>query len=180
MKSLTAPSDSPQDLLITPADGLSTSHVLPLYDLRKPAGDKRQAQRMTVSDFFEQVNELAGDGTITGPMSNNPEAVTATVGGAAVPAAATFVTVTSSNASHIVVLPAPVIGKQVILQNGATGYELRTSSPSTISINGGSGASAQSAIPATTTVYMTCISLTAWKGFQQNSAGVVAAVEVAA
>lgn len=91
-----------------------------------------------------------------------------------------FVTVTCDDANKIIVLPAAVPGTRVVLINGGTGYELRSSSPTTISINGGTGADAESAIGASTVVYITCVSATAWVGYQQNTAGVLAAVEVAA
>ncbi|MDV7395630.1 hypothetical protein RZS08_29850, partial [Arthrospira platensis SPKY1] len=50
-----------------------------------------------------------------------------------------FVTVTSDNADKIVILPTPTPGTIVILRNGATGYELRSSAPATVAINGGTG-----------------------------------------
>ena len=43
-----------------------------------------------------------------------------------------------------------------------TGYELRTSDPSTIAINGGSVSGAQSAISANTLVRCICTSSTTW------------------
>lgn len=91
-----------------------------------------------------------------------------------------WITVTSANANNIMVLPAPTPGTKVTLFVGATGFELRTSSPTTIGINGGTGASAESAIPANTIVHMYCESATTWKGFQQDVNGVLALVEVAA
>ncbi len=91
-----------------------------------------------------------------------------------------FVTVTSSDANHIIVLPPPVVGHIVILNNGATGYELRTSAPATIGINGGTGASAESAIAANNTVVMICVSATSWKGFFLDADSDLAKVEVAA
>lgn len=112
-----------------------------------------------------------------------PEAVTATADGLTtgqISTAATHVTVTSANADHIVVLPAPVVGKQIVLHNGATGYELRTTSPTTIAINGGTGAAAESAIPANSTCFMTCVTATAWKGFFLDADSDVAKVEAAA
>lgn len=90
-----------------------------------------------------------------------------------------FVTVTSGNATHIVVLPAPVPGTVVILANGATGYELRTSAPGTISINGGAGSNAESAIAANTMVIAVCTSATTWQAIG-IAAATLAAVEAAA
>lgn len=90
-----------------------------------------------------------------------------------------FVTVTSGDANHIIVLPTPTPGKVVMLVNGATGYELRSSSPTTISINGGSGANAESAIGASTLVFAVCTSATAWQSWS-ITATTLAAVEAAA
>lgn len=91
-----------------------------------------------------------------------------------------FVTVTSADANHIVVLPTPTPGTIVILANGATGYELRSSAPATVAINGGTGASAESAIAANTLAILICESATSWKGLQLGSDGTLAKVEVAA
>jgi len=87
----------------------------------------------------------------------------------------------TTDANDIIILPAPVIGTIIVLLNGTTGYELRSSSPTTIGINGGTGTAAESAIPASTTAIMVCESLTNWKGLQMSStAGTLAKVEVAA
>jgi len=92
-----------------------------------------------------------------------------------------FITVTAgADANAIVILPAPTPGSIVILHVGATGYELRTSAPATIAINGGAEANAESAIGANTTVLMICATATSWKGLQLGSDGTLAKVEVAA
>lgn len=90
-----------------------------------------------------------------------------------------FVTVTSANADHIIVLPTPTPGTIVILRNGATGYELRTSAPATIAINGGAGASAESAIAASSMVIAVCTTATTWQAIT-IAATTLAAVEAAA
>lgn len=94
----------------------------------------------------------------------------------------THVTVSvTTDLNDIVILPDPVVGMIVILSNGTTGYELRSSAPATIGINGGTGASAESAIPASTTAWLICETATAWKGFQSHgTGGTLALVEVAA
>lgn len=92
----------------------------------------------------------------------------------------TFATVTSTDANHIITLPAPVPGRKITLVNGATGYELRSSAPATIGINGGTGANAESAIGASLTVKLECISITNWIGSTVSAAGVVDVVQVAA
>ena len=91
-----------------------------------------------------------------------------------------FYTVTTDNADKVITLPAPVIGKQVFLINGATGYELRSSAPATIAINGGTGADAESAIAANSLVWCICISATAWKAIFLDADSDVAKVEAAA
>ncbi len=91
-----------------------------------------------------------------------------------------FVTVTSDDANKIIILPAPIPGTIVKLLNGATGYELRSSSPTTVGINGGTGANVESAIGANIYVIMECVSATAWLGSTLTTAGVKGVVEVAA
>lgn len=132
-------------------------------------------------------SEIADDAVTDAKLANENvgqvRTATATVAGATtgtLTAGSQFVTVTSSDANHIIILPAPAPGTKITLINGATGYKLRSSAPATIGINGGVGASAESAIGATTTVHMTCVSATAWTGFQQLADGTLTLVEVAA
>ncbi len=128
--------------------------------------------------------EAADIGPLTGTgFQTTATAVTATADGLTtgiVPAGAGFVVVTSGNADHIVTLPAPVPGTVVRLMNGATGYELRSSAPATVAINGGAGANAESAIAATTLVTCVCTSATTWIAMSQVAAGTVSATQVAA
>lgn len=92
-----------------------------------------------------------------------------------------FISVTAGgDADSIIILPAPTVGTIVILHVGATGYELRSSAPATVAINGGTGANAQSAIAANSTVIAICVSATAWKAFQLAADGSLTAVEAAA
>ncbi len=91
-----------------------------------------------------------------------------------------FIIVTSGSANDIIVLPTPTPGTIVILHNGATGYELRSSTPTTIAINAGTGSAAESAIPANSTCVMFCVTATAWKGFFMDADSDVAKVEAAA
>jgi hypothetical protein len=90
----------------------------------------------------------------------------------------TYCAVTSAAAANIVVLPTPTPGTIVVLGVGANGFELRTSDPATIAINGGSGANAESAIAADSLVIIVCTSATTWQGI--NLAGTtLAAIEAA-
>lgn len=136
------------------------------------------AQTLTVPDPLASADFILGsqaavartatvDGTGTGTIADKGclQKITVTAGG---------------DANSIIVLPTPTPGTIVILYVGATGFELRTSDPATIGINGGTGAGAESAIPANTTAIMYCESATSWKGLQMGSDGTLAKVEVAA
>jgi|GEM_PF-6699755 len=123
------------------------------------------------------------DGNLDGQLTYPTAAVTADAG---TPAAAIadagmiqFVTVTSDNADKIVILPAPTPGAIVILANGATGYELRSSAPASVAINGGAGANAESAIAANSMVIAVCTSATTWQAIR-IAGTTLAAAEAAA
>jgi hypothetical protein len=115
-------------------------------------------------------------------LKSEARTATAAPGGTTgvISAGTTHVVVTCDDANKVITLPAPVPGLVVTLINGATGYELRTSDPATISINGGAEANAESAIAASMIIVMTCVSATAWIGASYTAAGVVGVVEVAA
>lgn len=97
-----------------------------------------------------------------------------------IPAGASFVNVTSADANNIMVLPDAPIGTRITLQNGGTGYELRSSNPAVIGINGGTGVGAESAIGASITVYAERVTTINWKCFQTAANGTPGATEVAA
>ena len=90
-----------------------------------------------------------------------------------------FVTVASDDANKIITLPTPTPGTIVVLRNGATGYELRSSAPATVAINGGTGATAESAIAANTMVVAICTTATTWQAISLVGT-TLAAVEAAA
>jgi hypothetical protein len=127
---------------------------------------------------------IAGALTALAGLSPNVEERTAVAdpggGTGVISAGTTFVQVTSGNAAHVITLPAPVIGQIIVINVGANGYELRSSDPATIAINGGSGAGAESALAANTTAVLFCVSATAWKGFFMDADSDVAKVEAAA
>ena len=109
------------------------------------------------------------------------QAVTATDAGAAIDAGSQYVSVDADgDANHIVVLPAPVVGNIIHIHVGLTGCELRSSDPSTIAINGGIGASAESALPANSLTVCVCTSATTWVAYEIAANGAVSAAEVAA
>lgn len=98
---------------------------------------------------------IATDLVTTSKEDEQVEARTATAAGTTtgqVTKGTNFVVVTCDDANKIITLPALDVGEEISLANGATGYELRTSSPTTIAINGGTGANAESAIGANTLV----------------------------
>lgn len=120
--------------------------------------------------LVETVSATAtADGTGTGALSSTAKRV--------------LVNVSSDNADKIVKLPpvgATHKGIQVIFQPATTGYELRTTSPTTTPINGGTGTNAESAIPANTLVICTCIGGPGWICTNYASNGTVSATEAAA
>lgn len=131
---------------------------------------------------FTNVEAAEFKGNVSG-YALKSEARTATADGTgtgAISAGTTHVVVTCDDADKIITLPAPVPGLEITIVNGATGYELRTSAPATIGINGGTGASAESAIAASMVIVMRCVSATNWIGASYTAAGVVGVVEVAA
>ena len=94
---------------------------------------------------------------------------------------ATYVTVTAgADANSIIVLPTPTPGNVVWLNVGATGYELRSSAPATVAINGGTGAGAESAVGANVLVRCVCTSATTWVCSTFSTIGTEAALEAAA
>lgn len=91
-----------------------------------------------------------------------------------------FVVVTCDDANKVITLPTPTPGVVVGIRNGTTGYELRSSTPASVKINGGSASNAESAIPASTLVICVCDTATTWLCSNTDTAGVVSATEVAA
>jgi hypothetical protein len=91
-----------------------------------------------------------------------------------------FVVPTWGNANNILILPSPQPGKIVIIAGAATGGELRSSSPTTVAINGGTGVDAESAVAANELVIAICESSVSWKAFTIASNGTTAGLEAAA
>lgn len=123
-------------------------------------------------------------GNVTGTAIKAVSGVIATAAGATtgtIPAGATFVTTTASaSADHIIILPAPVIGQWLYIAGNSRGYELRSSAPATIAINGGAGENAESAVGANVDVLAVCTSATTWKAWTIAAIGTLAALEAAA
>lgn len=141
----------------------------------------------TASPSWQNADEIEtseiADAAVTPAKSNIVQARTATADGlttAIISDTATFVQVTSASADNIIVLPTPTVGRQVVINVGANGYELRSSAPATVAINGGTGVNAESAIAANSTVIAICVSATAWKAFFLDADSDLAKVEAAA
>ncbi len=86
----------------------------------------------------------------------------------------------AADANSIIVLPTAYAGKELRIITGATGLELRSPSTTTISINGGTGSAAESALAANSMYELNAFSTTAWRGSSITSTGQVLALEVAA
>lgn len=115
--------------------------------------------------------------------SNGPGSValTATTAGVKIPEErfAQMVTPTWVNSNNRLTLPNPVPGKVVVIAGAATGGRLQTSAPATIAINGGTGATASSAVAANQMVIAICESATSWKAMGIAGNGTVAGLAAA-
>jgi hypothetical protein len=132
----------------------------------------------TIPDALASCNFLLGT---QGAVARTATADGLTTGTIADGGLLQFVVVTCDSADKIIVLPTPTPGTIIVLHNGATGYELRSSAPNTVLINGGTGGAAvESAIPANSTAIMICVTATAWKGFFMDADSDLAKVEAAA
>ena len=110
-------------------------------------------------------------------------AVTASDAGTAIPAGVTFVTVDADgDSAHIIILPEPVPGTIVWLtENGSTGYEVRSSAPASVAINGGTDTNAESAVGgAVACCRLVCISATKWIGTKFAADGTESKMDAAA
>lgn len=108
------------------------------------------------------------DGTGTGTIADGTSIVTVDA---------------DSDANHIITLPTPTPGNVVWLltQDDSTGFELRTDTPGSVGINGGTGASAESAIAAAiVAVRCVCVSADYWLCTQFDADGDESKVEAAA
>ncbi len=139
---------------------------------------------------FAETLEVTGATTLTGAVTctagvqSLAVARTATATGATtgtIAAGTAYVTVTAgSDADCIIILPAPIVGNSIWLYVGATGYELRSSTPASIAINGGTGSAAESAVAASQTVHCTCTSATTWIATNYAADGTESKLEAAA
>lgn len=91
-----------------------------------------------------------------------------------------YVTVTSASANNIIVLPTPTPGNILWLNVGSNGYELRSDTPASVAINGGTGANVESAVGANVLVRVVCTSATTWVANKFTTIGTESALEAAA
>ena len=123
--------------------------------------------------------------TVAGGVQTTAVSRTATDDGSGtgtIAAGTSFVSVDAdSDANHILILPAPVVGNVIyISETGTTGYELRSSNPSSIGINGGTGSNAESAVAgAVTYIKCVCVSSTSWICSQYVANGTESALAAA-
>lgn len=126
--------------------------------------------------------ELA-DGAVTPVKSAQLEAVTATADGLTtglVSITARHVTVTSANASHVVTLPASVVGKEITGFVGTNGCLLQTTASSNITINGVDCDGTNSFTLAANTYFLAkCVSATAWLVYTLNTSGAFPTANIA-
>jgi hypothetical protein len=133
------------------------------------------ASAVTVSGATALSSTLAvtGDSTLTGAVTatagvqSAAVAIVATADGTGtgtIPAGTSVASIVCGAAARIVILPAPVIGNIIhLIETATTGYELRTSAPASIGINGGTASNGESAVPgATTYTRCVCVSATNW------------------
>ena len=164
-------------------DGSNTATVNPTTDFDSSAAtvelnlDKESVSFMWDGSAWrlfqqDQSNSTAFTGgtvasatTFTAGSQNSAVARTATADGTGtgtIAAGTSFVSVTSGNADHIVVLPAPVVGNSIMLHVAANGYELRTNNPGSVKLNNVNGAGKELAVAANTVIRCTCVSSTDW------------------
>lgn len=93
---------------------------------------------------------------------------------------AQMATVTSTAGTDVLVLPEARAGRVVYVDSGANGVALQTTDPTTVGINGGTGASATSAIPANTLVELFAITATNYIATGLDATGAVVAIPAAA
>ena len=152
-------------------------------------GDKPTQQNFF--DLLESYLNVTDGGTVAAAttfsvgMQATATARTATADGTGTGTIAdgtSHVTVTSGGANTIIILPTPTPGTVVTLaETGTTGYELRTSAPASVGINGGTASNGESAIAgAITYVRCVCVSATSWICSQYDADGDESKVEAAA
>lgn len=151
-------------------------------DLTTIVGGSATLTPITLDDNITSCNAItlaAGDDATNGAIVATADGTgTGTIPGGG------FYTVTSTNNDHIVTLPAAVPGTIVYLNSKAEAseaYELRTPTPGSIAINGGSGSNAESAIAASDALVIAyCLATNNWVANTIANDGTIDKVEAAA
>lgn len=154
----------------------------PSMDVDSATGVHPTPQTADIPDGSITAAKLAS-GAATPDKTITVEAITASADGTgtgAISDTTRHATVTSSASTKIVTLPSPTPGRMLVIDVGANGFKLQSTAPASVSINGGSGASAVSAIAANSTIIAICISSTAWKAIYLDADSDVAKVAAAA
>lgn len=139
---------------------------------------------------FDENLSVGGTTTLTGAVTATAgvqsaavaRTVTAAPGGTTgvIADGTSVVVVTSDDANKVLTLPTPTPGNIVWILPNSTGYELRSSDPATIAINGGTGSNAESAVGANYLVRCVCCSATTWVCSTFSTDGTEAKLEAAA
>jgi hypothetical protein len=108
--------------------------------------------------------DVTGDvtGNISGYVTKAAGAVTTNSTGVAMGNAYDFVTLTSASADNIAILPTPAVGKVIRGAIGGTGCEIRSTAPTSVAINGVTGANKEAALAADSSFEAVSISATNW------------------
>ena len=141
------------------------------------AGAMAAARTITIPDPLADADVLLGKQAAVARTTTTDGTTTGTIADGGM---LQFIAVTSDSADKIIILPTPTPGTIVVLYVGANGYELRTDTPASVAINGGSGSNAESAIAADMMVVAICTSATTWHGFTVTAATLAAIAAAAA
>lgn len=176
----------------SPGTYLAANYISNAQALGIKPGDEIEFRQFTDTTFATfSGRQKVNVGTVTSSGATlvaNPDktvAVTATSDGLTtgiIPDSAEVVDVTPVSSSNFVTLPTAVKGKVVtIINNSGTAFKLRTPTPTTISINGGTGSNVSTTLASTALVAIArAISSTQWIVNSHVAAGTESAAAAAA
>ena len=165
--------------------GVASYNATNRYGLVLTGTDTSGEVDVTIGLGADSVTTVSGNLTVAGggititPVVVAAADATGLGGGALIPELDSLISATSDSVHKAIVLPDPVLGRSLrIINVGA--FELKTSDPSNVAINGGTGSNVESAIAANMIVDCVCTTTTTWVCTQTNSVGVQSPVQVAA